>query len=72
MAARRRRSRVVMGRLVRRDADDGMFDLEFWARIGAEGRFAAAWEMVREQWWIRGQRADQRRLQRSVVRLQRR
>jgi hypothetical protein len=40
--------KVRMGRLVlRRDADRS-FDLAFWRRIGAEGRFAAMWQMVKE------------------------
>ena len=51
--------------------DDGSFDLAFWAEVGAEGRFAAAWEMVEEREAIRGGDAVQPRLQRSVLRLQR-
>ncbi len=51
--------------------DDGSFDLEFWERVGAEGRFAAAWEMVAESAALRGEHADQPRLQRSVVRVER-
>jgi hypothetical protein len=34
-----RRVRVLRNR----EKDDGAFDLEFWSRVGAEGRFAAAW-----------------------------
>ena len=54
------------------EVDDGSFDLEFWERIGAEGRFAAAWEMVCEAAAIRGKDGDQSRLQRSVLRVERR
>jgi hypothetical protein len=65
--------RVVMTRLLRPgEADDGSFDLEFWRRVGAEGRFAATWEMVAEAAAWRGEDGDQPRLQRSVVRVVRR
>jgi hypothetical protein len=66
------RERVVMARVLRDGAkDDGAFDLEFWRRIGAEGIFSAAWEMVSEARAIRGQDAGESRLQRSVVRVER-
>jgi hypothetical protein len=37
-------ARVLRGGQV----DDGSFDLHFWQRVGAEGIFAAAWDMVAE------------------------
>ena len=44
------RGAVVMARVLRSGAkDDGSFDLEFWRRVGAEGVWAAAWEMVAEK-----------------------
>ena len=52
--------------------DDGAFDLEFWSRVGAEGRFAAAWEMTSEVHVLRGEDAGESRLQRSVLHLLRR
>ena len=66
--------RVRMARVLRNGArDDGSFDIEFWRRVGADGRFAAAWEMVREADAIRGvQNAGEPRLQRSVLRIERR
>ncbi len=68
-----KKERVVMARVLRPgETDDGSFDLEFWQRIGAEGRFAAAWEMVREVMTIRGDDGSQPRLQRSVLRIVRR
>ena len=65
---------VRMARVLRNgEKDDGTFDLEFWRRVGAEGRFAAAWEMVCEADAIRGvQNARQPRLQRSILRIERR
>jgi len=65
-------SRVVMARLVRRDEQDRSFDLEFWEKVGPQGRFAAAWRMVNEVRWIRGERGGEPRLQRSVSVLERR
>jgi hypothetical protein len=61
-------SRVLRGG----EADDGSFDLAFWQQVGAEGIFAAAWEMVGEQRAIRGEDGDEPRLQRSAVRVVRR
>jgi hypothetical protein len=66
-------TRIKMVRLLKRhEADDGSFDLELWQRIGAEGRFAASWEMVAEASLFRGENGDQPRLHRSAVRLLRR
>ena len=65
--------RVIMSRVLRNhQKDDGSFDLEFWRKVGAEGRFAAAWEMVLEAAAFRGQDGGQPRLQRSVTRVVRR
>lgn len=62
-----------MVRVLRKgEKDDGAFDLDFWRRVGAEGRFAAAWEMVSEIAAFRGENGDQPRLQRSVLRIHRR
>jgi hypothetical protein len=57
-----------MARLAKRTALDRSFDLEFWAAVGAEGRFAATWEMVAETAAMRGRDAGEFRLQRSVLR----
>ncbi len=67
-----RKERVVMSRLVRRDQQDRTFDLEFWEKIGAAGRFDAAWQMLKEVQLIRGQRAELPRMQRNVTRIIRR
>src|SRR5262245_30754051 len=59
--------RVVMSRLLRGgQADDGSFAVAFWQRVGAEGIFAAAWEMVGERRAIRGDDGDEPRLRRAV------
>lgn len=62
-----------MSRVLRNGAkDDGEFDLDFWQRIGAEGIFESAWDMVRERHAMRGEDGDEPRLQRSVLRVVRR
>ena len=65
-------TRKVAARLVRRGEGDEEFDRQFWADLGHEARFAAAWEMVAEADLFRGNDVRQPRLQRSVQRIQRR
>ena len=66
----RESKRVIMSRVLRDgQEDDGKFDREFWRKVGAEGRFSAAWEMVEEYERIRGGDGRQPRLQRTVTRL---
>lgn len=61
---------VTMSRVLRPGQDDdGTFDIEFWQRIGAEGIFAAAWEMVSECRSMRGENGDEPRLRRTVSRI---
>jgi hypothetical protein len=50
--------------------DDRSFDLKFWQNVGAEGRFAAAWQMVEEVDSIKGKETGESRLQRSVQSIQ--
>jgi hypothetical protein len=67
-----RSSRVIMTRKVRLDELDRSFDYEFWQRVGAEGRFAAAWQLVRDLTALGKLDDGQLRLRRSAVRLERR
>jgi hypothetical protein len=65
--------RVMMSRVVRRKQhDDRSFDIEFWQKVGDAGRFAAAWQMIREFQLIRGQSGELPRMQKSVTRILRR
>ncbi|MDZ7289906.1 MAG: hypothetical protein ONB44_10205 [candidate division KSB1 bacterium] len=67
------RQRVVMSRVVTREQHgERSFDIEFWQKVGAQGRFAAAWQMVREVQLIRGKSGELPRMQKSVVRIIRR
>jgi hypothetical protein len=63
--------RVIMARLSSRETAGRRFDLEFWDRVGPEGRFAAAWDMVLETLHLRGDDASEPRLRRSVQSIQR-
>jgi hypothetical protein len=62
---------VRMARLVRADAVDRSFDLEFWKKMGAEERFKAAWQMVLEVNTIKGSDSIESGLQRSVQHIHR-
>jgi hypothetical protein len=63
-------SKTRMARLVKAKDMDRSFDLLFWERVGAEGRFAAAWQMVSEVNAIKGKDTGESRLQRSVQSIQ--
>lgn len=71
--AEKPRERVVMARAVTREQHgERSFDIEFWQKVGDVGRFAAAWQMVKEVQLIRGQSGELPRLQKSVTRVIRR
>ncbi len=63
--------RIRMARLVKLTEADRSFDLEFWARMGVEKRFKAAWDMVLEVNAIKGKDVDESRLQRDVQNIKR-
>ncbi len=63
--------KIRMARLIKSDEMDRSFDLEFWHKVGAEGRFAAAWQMVLEVNTIKGKKIYEPRLQRSIQNIQR-
>jgi hypothetical protein len=65
------RKKVRMARLIKAVEMDRSFDLAFWKKVGAEGRFSAAWEMVLEVNAIRGKERREPRLRRSVQSLKR-
>ncbi|MBP1625047.1 MAG: hypothetical protein H6Q07_3069 [Acidobacteria bacterium] len=65
--------RVIMSRVVRRkEHQERSFDMEFWRKVGGAGRFAAAWQMIREVQLMRGQCGELPGMQRNVVRIIRR
>lgn len=67
------RPRVIMSRVVRRDQhNDRSFDIEFWQKVGDVGRFAAAWQMIKEVQLMRGQSGELPAMQKNVTRIIRR
>jgi hypothetical protein len=58
-----------MARKIRLGEDTGSFDLEFWQRMGADARFAAAWDAVLELVRLGKLHEHQLRLQRNKSRL---
>lgn len=63
---------VKMSRLVKLKDQDRSFDLEFWERVGAQGRFEAAWDMVLDLVNWNKDYGNQQRLRRTDTSLQRR
>ena len=64
--------KVIKSKLVSLNKMDRSFDLEFWDKVGVQGRFQALWQMVLEAEAIKGKNAEQSRLQRSVQNIKRR
>jgi hypothetical protein len=65
--------RVIMSRVVNREQhNDRSFDVEFWQKVGDVGRFAAAWQMIKEVQLMRGQSGELPRMQKNVTRIIRR
>jgi hypothetical protein len=44
----KQKPRVIMSRLIKREDMDRSFDIQFWKRVGVQGKFEAAWDMVCE------------------------
>lgn len=63
---------VIMERLVRLEDADREFDIEFWRRVGSEGRLSALGDLLRNALLLKGEDGDPPRLQRSVERVERR
>lgn len=64
---------MMMSRVASREQhSDRSFDIEFWQKIGDVGRFAAAWQMIKEVQFFRGQKGEPPRMQRNVTRIIRR
>jgi hypothetical protein len=64
--------RAVTLRVGRLGVDDAQMDREWWAAFSPDERVAMMWDLVREARRWRGEDGDEPRLQRSVVRGERR
>ena len=64
---------VIMSRVTTREQHKNRsFDIEFWREVGDAGRFAAAWQMIREIQLMRGQSGELSPMQKNVTRVIRR
>ena len=64
---------IVAGKAHRGSAEEKQFNIDFWRKISPGEKMAAAWDMVAEIAWFKGQpHGSESRLQRSVERLERR
>ena len=64
--------REITARKTTRRRPDDQIDLEFWARITPDERFAEAWRLSEEIWRLKGWDPGEPGLSRSVARLIRR
>ena len=62
--------KVIMSKWGSLNKMDRSFDLEFWDKVGVQGRFQALWQMVLEAEAIKGKNVPP--LQRSVQNIKRR
>ena len=66
------KKRIVSLRLSRQSQDERAFDDAFWRELGPAARLEALWDMVLEAELWQGRSGDQPRLQRSLLRIERR
>jgi len=64
--------RRVSARFVRQGPDEREFDDRFWRELGPVKRLEAVWDMVLEASVWKGEDPGQSRLQRSLLRVERR
>jgi hypothetical protein len=64
--------REITARKTTRRGPDDEIDLEFWARVTPDERFAEAWRLSEEIWRLKGWDPGEPGLSRSVARLIRR
>ncbi len=67
-----RNERRITARLVRQGEQEREFDAQFWRELGPEKRLELLWDMVLEAEVWKGSERGQPRLQRSVLRIERR
>ncbi len=70
--SKKKKKKVVMSRLVSLQKADSSFDLAFWKKVGPQGKFEAAWDMVRDLVNWNSKYAPQQRLRRTVSLLKQR
>ena len=63
------KQKLKMSRLIKRDEDDNLFDIEFWQQLSPTARFNATWEMVVNYELNKGKTYAELRLDRTVTNL---
>jgi hypothetical protein len=66
------KKRTVSLHLSRQGPDERAFDEAFWRELGGAARLEALWDMVLDAELWQGRSGDQPRLQRSLLRIERR
>jgi|GEM_PF-3113942 len=67
------RRQMIAHKTSRGSPEEKQFNIDFWRKLPAGEKLIAAWEMVGEIAWFKGQtHGDESRLQRSVERVERR
>jgi hypothetical protein len=69
---RPRPARGIVARFVRQGSDEREFDDRFWRELGPVKRLEAVWDLVLEASAWKGADPGQSRLQRSLLRVERR
>ena len=65
-----RKKRIIMDRVVPIAEASRDFDIEFWKRVGAAGRFSATWDLIKDFYRMRGINGNKLRLQRHIQNIQ--
>lgn len=64
---------IVANKAYRGSQEEKQFNIDFWRKVSSGEKLVAAWEMVGEIAWFKGQpHGGESRLQRSVERVERR
>lgn len=64
------KNKKIWERMIPISQADDDFELKFWQRAGVQMRFAAAWQMIKDFYKIRGKNEIKPRLQRSIQNIQ--
>lgn len=71
MRQRRRRKPVMMFHVGHSFQEAEEWNIKFWRRVGARGRFEAAWSLIGDYFKMRGKHGRVPRLRRDVLRIER-
>ena len=64
------KNRKIVERIIPISKSGDSFDLQFWQKAGAQMRFKAAWDMVKEAYKLNGKNVSKFRLQIHIQNIQ--